>query len=79
MQKESLDKFFGRKVLSDATTESFNFQHEFSQYSCQFSTVENYLGDARVTLLLEQAGAAQLPVVDGLRKAKHGHIIWNHF
>ena len=56
-QKESLDKFFGRKVLSDATTESFNFQHDFSQYSCQFSRiVEKLLGRRKGDVIVGTGG-----------------------
>ena len=59
MQKESLDKFFGRKVLSDATTESFNFQHEFSQYSCQFSRiVEKLLGRRKGDVIVGTGGGS---------------------
>ena len=59
LQKESLDKFFGRKVLSDATTESFNFQHEFSQYSCQFSRiVEKLLGRRKGDVIVGTGGGS---------------------
>eukprot|EP00944_MAST-04C_sp_MAST-4C-sp1_P006180 g6180.t1 len=58
-QKESLDKFFGHKVLSDATTESFNFQHDFSQYSCQFSRiVEKLLGRRKGDVIVGTGGGS---------------------
>ena len=59
LQKDSLDKFFGHNVLSDATTESFNFQHEFSQYSCQFSRiVEKLLGRREGDIIVGTGGGS---------------------
>ena len=59
LQKTSFTQFFGKKVLSDSSTESFNFQHEISQYSCQLSRMmEKLMGQREGNVTVATGGGS---------------------
>ncbi len=59
LEKNSLSNFFGNKVLSDATTGSFNFQSEISEYSCQLSRiVEKLMGQREGDIIVATGGGS---------------------
>ena len=76
LQKASFKQFFGKKILLDSTTESFNFQHEISQYSCRLQRImEKLMGQRRGDIIVGTGGGSATAGGGWIGESK----AWPHF